>query len=61
MKKIATLDSLKSLMKYLRNNFVAPKAKQLKTPRKIILSGAVTGEATFDGSGDITITTMLKS
>ena len=35
----------------------AATADKLKTPRTITLTGGVTGSATFDGSGNITITT----
>lgn len=36
----------------------AATAAKLKTPRTITLTGAVTGTATFDGSGNVTITTQ---
>ena len=35
-------------------------ASKLKTPRNIALAGAVSGNANFDGSGNITINTELK-
>jgi hypothetical protein len=35
-------------------------ANKLKTARNIALSGAVSGSADFDGSGNITINTQLK-
>lgn len=56
MKKIATYNTIKKLVEYLKTDFLAPKAKQLKTPRKISLSGDITGEASFDGSSDVSIT-----
>ena len=37
-----------------------PLADKLSTPRSIALSGGVTGTATFDGSGDITINTTVN-
>ena len=38
----------------------AASASKLKTPRNIALAGAVSGNANFDGSGNITINTELK-
>lgn len=35
-------------------------ADKLTTPRKITLSGGATGSATFDGSGDVTINTIVS-
>ena len=35
-------------------------ASKLKTPRNIALTGAISGNANFDGSGNITINTQLK-
>lgn len=37
------------------------KATKLQTARKISLTGAVTGSASFDGSGDVNITTAAVS
>jgi hypothetical protein len=39
----------------------AATATKLKTPRTIRLSGGATGSATFDGSGDINITTTVTA
>ena len=39
----------------------AATATKLKTPRTITLSGGATGSATFDGSGDINITTTVTA
>lgn len=36
-------------------------ASELETPRKISVSGAVTGNATFDGGSDVTISTTLAN
>lgn len=36
-------------------------ASKLKTPRKIKVSGAVLGEGSFDGSGDVTINTSQNN
>ena len=38
----------------------AASASKLKTPRNIALTGAISGNANFDGSGNITINTELK-
>ena len=55
MKKLATYDTIKKLVKYLKTDFLAPKAKQLNKARAISLTGDITGSATFDGTADVNI------
>lgn len=55
VKKLATLDTFKNLVKYLRTDFTAPKASRLESSRAISLSGDVTGSAPFDGSDDVSV------
>ena len=51
--------SFSNIQKTSADNY--PVAKQFKTARNIALSGAVTGNANFDGSGNITIATTATS
>jgi hypothetical protein len=51
--------SFSNIQKTSADNY--PVAKQFKTARNIALSGAVTGNANFDGSGNITIVTTATS
>lgn len=46
---------------YLGKTATAAAATKLATARTISLSGAVTGSATFDGTGDITISTAVSA
>ena len=55
MKILATYDTIKKLVKYLKTDFLAPKAKQLNKARAISLTGDITGSATFDGTADVNI------
>lgn len=44
---------------YLKVNDTAVAAKKLETARSITLSGVITGSTSFDGTGDVTISTAI--
>lgn len=52
--------STSKMMDYLQNQYVPKTATKLETPRKIALKGDVVGEASFDGSDNATISTVMK-